>query len=88
MLLGAVRESDAVIIAVPTPVRDGVADLSYLREALKSVREGLHRDLLVVVESTIPPGTTVNFVEHLLEESRLKIEEDFCLACAPERIAG
>ncbi|MCC6057200.1 MAG: UDP-N-acetyl-D-glucosamine dehydrogenase, partial [Desulfurococcaceae archaeon] len=41
----AVRESDAVVIAVPTPVRDGVADLSYLREALLAVREGLHKGL-------------------------------------------
>jgi len=83
----AVRESDAVIIAVPTPVRDGVADLSYLKEALLAVREGLHRGLLVVIESTIPPGTTVNFVKPLLEESGLRVEEDFYLAHVPERIA-
>jgi UDP-N-acetyl-D-mannosaminuronic acid dehydrogenase len=83
----AVRESDAVVIAVPTPVRDGVADLSYLREALLAVREGLHRGLLVVIESTIPPGTTVGFAKPLLEESGLRVEEDFYLAHVPERIA-
>jgi UDP-N-acetyl-D-mannosaminuronic acid dehydrogenase len=82
----AVRESDVVVIAVPTPVRDGVADLSYLREALLAVREGLHRGLLVVIESTIPPGTTVGFAKPLLEESGLRVEEDFYLAHAPERI--
>jgi len=83
----AVRESDAVVIAVPTPLRDGVADLSYLREALLAVREGLHRGLLVVIESTIPPGTTVGFAKPLLEESGLRVEEDFYLAHVPERIA-
>jgi len=83
----AVRESDAVVIAVPTPVRDGVADLSYLREALLAVREGLHRGSLVVIESTIPPGTTVGFAKPLLEESGLRVEEDFYLAHVPERIA-
>jgi UDP-N-acetyl-D-mannosaminuronic acid dehydrogenase len=83
----AVRESDAVVIAVPTPVRDGVADLSYLREALLAVREGLHKGLLVVIESTIPPGTTVGFAKPLLEESGLRVEEDFYLAHVPERIA-
>jgi len=83
----AVRESDAVVIAVPTPVRDGVADLSYLREALLAVREGLHRGLLVVIESTIPPSTTVGFAKPLLEESGLRVEEDFYLAHVPERIA-
>jgi UDP-N-acetyl-D-mannosaminuronic acid dehydrogenase len=83
----AVRESNAVVIAVPTPVRDGVADLSYLREALLAVRDGMHRGLLVVIESTIPPGTTVGFAKPLLEESGLRVEEDFYLAHVPERIA-
>jgi len=83
----AVRESDAVIIAVPTPVQGGVADLSFLRNALKSVREGLRRGLLVVIESTVPPGTTVGFAKPLLEESGLRVEEDFFLAHVPERIA-
>ena len=83
----AVRESDAIIIAVPTPVKDSVVDLSYLREALESVKEGLHKGLLVVVESTILPGTTVNLVKPLLEESGLKVEEDFYLAHVPERVA-
>ncbi|WP_448577437.1 nucleotide sugar dehydrogenase [Thermosphaera sp.] len=83
----AVRESDAAVIAVPTPVRGGVADLSYLREALESIRRGLHRGLLVVIESTIPPGTTVGFAKPLLEESGLRVEEDFYLAHVPERIA-
>jgi len=83
----AVRESDAVIIAVPTPVKEGVADLSYLKEALLAAREGLHRDLLVVIESTIPPGTTVSFAKPLLEESGFRVEEDFYLAHVPERVA-
>jgi len=83
----AVRESDAVVIAVPTPVGGGVADLSYLRSALESVREGLRKGLLVVIESTIPPSTTVGFAKPLLEESGLKVEEDFFLAHVPERIA-
>jgi len=82
----AVMEADAVIIAVPTPVKGGVADLSYLRDALKAVREGLHKGLLVVVESTVPPGTTVGFAKPLLEESGLRVEEDFFLAHVPERI--
>jgi len=85
--VGAIRESDAVVIAVPTPVEGGVADLSYLKEALLAIREGLHRGLLVVIESTIPPGTTVGFAKPLLEESGLRVEEDFYLAHVPERIA-
>ncbi|MFZ8849595.1 MAG: NAD(P)-binding domain-containing protein, partial [Thermoproteota archaeon] len=86
-VLEAVKESDAVVIAVPTPVRDGIADLSYLRDALESVRRGLHRGLLVVIESTIPPGTTAGFAKSLLEESGLRVEEGFYLVHVPERIA-
>ncbi|RLG83521.1 MAG: nucleotide sugar dehydrogenase [Thermoprotei archaeon] len=83
----AVKQSDAVIIAVPTPVKDNVADLSYLKDALEVVKKGLHRGMLVVIESTIPPRTTVNFAKPLLEESGLEVEEDFFLAHVPERIA-
>jgi len=45
------------------------------------------KGLLVVIESTIPPGTTVGFAKPLLEESGLKAEEDFYLVHVPERIA-
>jgi len=83
----AVREADAVIIAVPTPVEEGVVDLGYLRSALEVIKYGLHRDLLVVIESTIPPGTTVGFAKLFLEQSGLKVESDFYLAHVPERIA-
>jgi len=83
----AVRVSDAVIIAVPTPVVDNVVDLRYLGNALEFVKQGLHKDLLVVIESTMPPRTTVNFVKPLLESSGMLVEEDFYLAHVPERIA-
>jgi UDP-N-acetyl-D-mannosaminuronic acid dehydrogenase len=81
----AVRQSDAVVIAVPTPVKNGVADLTYLREALDAVRKGIHRDLLIVIESTIPPGTTVGMP--MLEETGMKVGQDIYLAYVPERIA-
>jgi len=83
----AVKQCDAVIIAVPTPVKDGVADLSYIRDALKAVKRGMRRGMLVVIESTVPPGTTVGFTKPLLEESGFSVEEDFYLAHVPERIA-
>ncbi|MGB9826891.1 MAG: nucleotide sugar dehydrogenase [Thermosphaera sp.] len=83
----AVRGSDAVVIAVPTPVKGDDVDLSYLMSALKVVRDNIHEGLLVVIESTIPPGTTVNIVKPFLEESGYRVEEDFYLAHVPERIA-
>lgn len=83
----AVAEANAVIVTVPTPVVNGVVDLSYLRSALEVIKQGIHRELLVVIESTVPPGTTVGFIRPFLEESGLRVEEDFYLAHVPERIA-
>jgi len=72
-LLRFARESDAAIIVVSTLLRMELS--TYLREALESAREGLHKGLLVMVESTILLGTTVNFMKPLLEESGLRVEE-------------
>ncbi|MEU9990555.1 UDP-N-acetyl-D-mannosamine dehydrogenase [Streptomyces sp. NPDC048045] len=52
--------ADAFVIAVPTPLReDRTADLSYVRAAAASVAGVLKKGDLVVLESTSPPGTTV-----------------------------
>lgn len=56
----APEPADAFIIAVPTPLReDRTADLSYVRSAAASVAEVLKAGDLVILESTSPPGTTV-----------------------------
>ena len=84
----AVKDSDAVIITVNTPIKEnGSLNYSELISALQTVREGFHKDLLVVIESTLPPGTMINFVKPFLEESCLRADKDFYLAHVPERIA-
>jgi UDP-N-acetyl-D-mannosaminuronic acid dehydrogenase len=83
----AIQNSDIIVITVPTPVKDDVVDLSFLREALENVANNLHREQLVVIESTVPPGTTDSFAKQALERSSLRAEEDFYLAHIPERIA-
>lgn len=50
--------ADAFVIAVPTPFRDGKADLAYVHAAAASVAPVLKAGNLVVLESTSPPGTT------------------------------
>lgn len=50
--------ADAFVIAVPTPLRDGKADLAYVHAAAASVAPVLKAGDLVVLESTSPPGTT------------------------------
>lgn len=86
-ILRAVEESDAVIVTVNTPVKGGVVDLSQFVSALESIRRGLRREHLVIVESTVPPGTTGGLARRILEASGLMAEDDFYLAHVPERIA-
>jgi UDP-N-acetyl-D-mannosaminuronic acid dehydrogenase len=79
--------ADAFVIAVPTPVNgDHSPDLTSVIEASRSIMGHLAEGNLVVVESTIPPGATVNTVAPILEESGLKAGVDFFLAYCPERV--
>lgn len=83
-----IRDTDAVVICVPTPLRDdGVPDLSMVTSAARTIGENLTRDTLVVLESTTYPGTTEDIVAPILEEtSGLTAGADFPLAFSPERI--
>jgi UDP-N-acetyl-D-glucosamine dehydrogenase len=78
---------DAVIICVPTPLTSSrEPDLTYLTDAASSLAGVVHRDQVVVVESTTYPGTTREEVAPILERSGLRAGEDFHLAFSPERI--
>ena len=83
----AVAELDTVNICVPTPLgKSRQPDLSYVSAALEAVAQHLHRDQLVILESTTYPGTTEEVAAPALECSGLKGGEDFFLAFSPERI--
>jgi len=78
---------DIAIIAVPTPLRDGLPDLSYLEDAAGTLARYLRPGATVVVESTTYPGTTEELVAPLLEDgSGLVAGTDFHLGFSPERI--
>lgn len=85
----AAKEADVAVVCVQTPLtEDKKPNLSYLEEACEAVAEGLSTGKLVVIESTVPPGTTKEFIAPLLEKkSGLGCEVDFWLAYCPERIA-
>jgi len=82
-----IGETDAAIIAVPTPVKGGKADLSYLESALREIGKRMKEGYLVVIESTIPPGTTQGLAKRVLEEASGLKHGEFYLAHAPERLA-
>ena len=84
---GVLGGIDAVMICVPTPlnkIRD--PDLSYVVAAAEGIVRQMHRDMLVVLESTTYPGTTDELVLPILEKSGLQVGEDFYLVFSPERI--
>ncbi|HVB28339.1 MAG TPA: nucleotide sugar dehydrogenase [Terriglobia bacterium] len=66
------REMDAIIICVPTPLDDHrEPDLAYVRSTAESISSHLHTGQLVVLESTTYPGTTEEVVLPILERSGL-----------------
>ena len=78
---------DIIAICVPTPVlEDKTPDLTAVREAAASVARILRPGQLIVLESSVAPGTTRKVVLPILQETGLTVEEDFFLAFSPERI--
>jgi UDP-N-acetyl-D-glucosamine dehydrogenase len=84
---GACAGFDVAVVATPTPLRDGLPDLSYVESAAGSLAEHLRSWATVIVESTSYPGTTQEIVLPLLEKgSGLTAGVDFYLGYSPERI--
>ncbi|HEY3362103.1 MAG TPA: nucleotide sugar dehydrogenase [Methanosarcina sp.] len=85
-----ISELDAVTLAIQTPFanpKDLEPDFSALIEGIRNVGKYLKPGMLVVLESTITPGTTEGMAKKILEEeSGLKAGEEFALAHAPERV--
>ena len=80
-------EMDTVSICVPTPLRKTKdPDLTFILSALDQIKPRLHREQLIVLESTTYPGTTEELVLPKLEETGLVVGEDFYLAFSPERV--
>ncbi|MFH1844399.1 MAG: nucleotide sugar dehydrogenase [bacterium] len=78
---------DSVNICVPTPLsktRD--PDISFIQDAVGMITPYLHRDMLVILESTTYPGTTEEVILPLLSADGLEVGKDFFLAFSPERV--
>src|ERR1035438_4586729 len=82
-----IREVEAVIICVPTPLnKNREPDISFIVETGKAIAPHLTKRTLVLLESTTYPGTTDEDLREVLEAgSKLKAGTDFHLAFSPER---
>lgn len=78
---------DVAVISVPTPMGEGVPDLSYIESAARTLAPHVTPGATVILESTTYPGTTEELAGPLLEEgSGLRVGQDFHLGYSPERI--
>jgi UDP-N-acetyl-D-glucosamine dehydrogenase len=83
----AMKEVDAILIALPTPLSaHREPDLTIVESAGAEIASRLRRGQVVVLESTTYPGTTRESLQPILERSGLKAGEDFHLAFSPERV--
>ena len=85
--LAGIDRFDIAVITVPTPLREGVPDLTFIDAAGAQLAPILTRGATVVLESTTYPGTTEERLGPILEAgSGLRAGGDFHLGYSPERI--
>lgn len=83
-------QSDAFIIAVPTPNSNDDpymgCDLTYVMSAIESIIPVLQEGNTVIIESTIAPRTTEDYVKPAIEKAGFVVGKDIFLAHCPERV--
>ena len=82
------QQADMYVVSVPTPydAKSKKVNATYVVQAVEEVIKVCKKGSIIVIESTISPGTIDTSVRPILEEAGLKIGEDIHLAHAPERI--
>ena len=82
------QNTDTYIISVPTPY-DKITkkvDVRYVVEAVKEILKVCSKGAVIVIESTISPGTIDKYIRPVIKEKKFRIGEDIHLVHAPERI--
>ena len=79
--------SDVFLICVPTPFDKEIkmADLGFVKKALETIVEVLEKGNLIIIESTITPGTSEKLAVPIIEKTGLKVGKNIFLAHCPER---
>jgi UDP-N-acetyl-D-mannosaminuronic acid dehydrogenase len=86
-VLSELQYADCFIITVPTPFKENkTADLRHVFHAAESIAKRLMPGNTVILESTVPVGTTEKLAVFLEENSGLKLSTDFFVAYCPERV--
>jgi UDP-N-acetyl-D-glucosamine dehydrogenase len=81
-----VKECDAILIAVPTPLnKNREPDVQYIVSSCEAIAPYVRKGQLIVLESSTYPGTTDEVMIPILEKGGLKVDKDFFAAFSPER---
>ena len=89
-LRSAVSKSQLILVCVQTPISDHKPDLRHLEKAIDEVAEAIDKTQgtkLVILESSVPPGTTDNVIGSIFTKRGFVLGRDLWLAYCPERIA-
>ena len=79
--------SEVILICVPTPLNNYFKpDLSYIELAANSLSPYIQPGTLIILESTVEPSTTRNFLRPILEQGSGLTSDQFFVAFSPERI--
>ena len=79
--------AEIILICVPTPLgNNGEPDLKFLIEATTKVAKNMSKGTLVIIESTVAPGTTRNMIVPLIKSESKLGDENFTVAFSPERV--
>jgi len=82
-----IKDVDCIIICVPTPAtKIGIPDYRILKSVFKRIAKTIRKDQLIILESTVQPGSCTQILIPLLEQSNLICGQDFNFAYCPERI--
>ena len=82
-----VQELDSLSICVPTPLKNEKnPDVSYIISVMKKIEPFLHKDMIIILESTTYPGCTKELIQPVIERNNFIIGQDIYLCFSPERI--
>ena len=83
----AIANSEVIVICVPTPLdSNNQPNLSHISQALTEILKHMKPDSLVILESTVAPGTTRNYIGNYIATNSKMTHDQFFVAFSPERI--
>tara|TARA_B100000902_G_scaffold313815_1_gene304360 strand:+ start:6705 stop:7937 length:1233 start_codon:yes stop_codon:yes gene_type:complete len=78
------KEIDIIIIALPTPLKKNIPDLSYLKKCMLSLVPNLNKNQIIILESTSYPSTTDEVVVSKIDK-HFSVGKNFYVGYSPER---